>query len=358
MRRTRKLLGLVIALLCCVDPSEEFIIAGSAAVSPLGRPWHDQRACRGRLPAVTTGLRLAMRDGDSLVDKGLDLLRGVKLDGVQADEMAEPLGDEPPFCVVVLDDDDHTVDEVVQILRQATGTSWKLSLDNTLRIGRSGKAVVYRGSAVACEQVKRRLAAQTLKASVEASSPDNSAEAELEREAQTGQNGAKLVEEEQRWGERVFRSQGQRPKVVFIGGTGRVGSWTIRELVRLTKGDVDLVIAGRQSKAADMLMKQLRGDTFIFGGREWSTMRTVLKGSADFERVDLSDDASLERVMQGADLVVHTAGPFQRGEPNVLRAAIATQTPYMDVCDDLDYAQQVKSLDAAVRCAQDLDPKP
>ena len=95
------------------------------------------------------------------------------------------------------------------------------------------------------------------------------------------------------WGERTFRGGRRRPKIAFIGGTGRVGgshthahthaqsqtrtssrahtsthtrialsslenahqcafarahkgTWTMRELVRLTKGDVDLVIAGRK----------------------------------------------------------------------------------------------------------------
>ena len=30
------------------------------------------------------------------------------------------------------------------------------------------------------------------------------------------------------WGDREFRGGGKRPKVAFIGGTGRVGMWTIR----------------------------------------------------------------------------------------------------------------------------------
>ena len=42
---------------------------------------------------------------------------------------------------------------------------------------------------------------------------------------------------------------------------------------------------------------------------------------------------------QGVDLVIHTAGPFQWKETcAVLEAAISAGTPYIDVCDDADYA--------------------
>ncbi|XP_021301997.1 uncharacterized protein LOC8063268 [Sorghum bicolor] len=42
----------------------------------------------------------------------------------------------------------------------------------------------------------------------------------------------------------------------------------------------------------------------------------------------------LEEALQGVDLVVHTADPFQRAEEyTVLQTAISTKTPYIDVCD-------------------------
>jgi Saccharopine dehydrogenase NADP binding domain len=49
--------------------------------------------------------------------------------------------------------------------------------------------------------------------------------------------------------------------------------------------------------------------------------------------------------VQGVDLLVHAAGPFQRRtECNVLEACIAAGVPYMDVCDDADYTQRAKRL--------------
>ena len=71
-----------------------------------------------------------------------------------------------------------------------------------------------------------------------------------------------------------------------------------------------------------------------------------------FVAVDINDAASLEAALRGADLVVHTAGPFQRKETcGVLEAALAMRTPYMDVCDDADYSQRAKGYHEAAQAA-------
>ena len=71
-----------------------------------------------------------------------------------------------------------------------------------------------------------------------------------------------------------------------------------------------------------------------------------------FVAVDIDDAASLEAVLRGADLVVHTAGPFQRKTTcDVLEAAIATRTPYMDVCDDADYSQRARGYHERAQAA-------
>lgn len=114
---------------------------------------------------------------------------------------------------------------------------------------------------------------------------------------------------------------------------------------------MDVVIAGRSEEAAEKLTQQLSGESFVLGGRDWATMRTVVKGAVEFAPVDLDDSASLEEAMKDVDLVVHTAGPFQRADPQVLRAAIATKTAYMDVCDDLEYSEKCKSLNVAAQDA-------
>lgn len=49
---------------------------------------------------------------------------------------------------------------------------------------------------------------------------------------------------------------------------------------------------------------------------------------------------SLQSLIAGSDLVLHTAGPFQHSHNfNVIEAAIETKTPYIDVCDDTHYSE-------------------
>jgi saccharopine dehydrogenase-like NADP-dependent oxidoreductase len=55
--------------------------------------------------------------------------------------------------------------------------------------------------------------------------------------------------------------------------------------------------------------------------------------------------------MRSNGAVVHTAGPFQGAEPDVLRAAVAAGAAYMDVCDDSDYAAACRALGPAARAA-------
>jgi saccharopine dehydrogenase-like NADP-dependent oxidoreductase len=71
-----------------------------------------------------------------------------------------------------------------------------------------------------------------------------------------------------------------------------------------------------------------------------------------FVSVDIDDAASLEAAIRGADLVLHTAGPFQRKPTcGVLEAAIAAGVPYMDVCDDADYSQRAKQYHQQAQAA-------
>lgn len=60
-----------------------------------------------------------------LLDKGLDLVLG---GGPKAGAQMLDRGGEKgiDFCVVVDDDDDHSIEEVVKILRRSTGCTWKV----------------------------------------------------------------------------------------------------------------------------------------------------------------------------------------------------------------------------------------
>ena len=71
-----------------------------------------------------------------------------------------------------------------------------------------------------------------------------------------------------------------------------------------------------------------------------------------FVCVDIDDAASLEAALNAVDLVVHAAGPFQRKDTcRVLEAAIATKTPYMDVCDDTEHSQRLRAYSDQAKAA-------
>ncbi len=68
-------------------------------------------------------------------------------------------------------------------------------------------------------------------------------------------------------------------------------------------------------------------------------------------QLDIEDGAALRALLEDADAVLNTVGPFYRfGEP-VLRAAIDTGTHYFDICDDWEPTLAMLSLDGEARTA-------
>ncbi|KAM0951054.1 putative saccharopine dehydrogenase, NADP binding domain, NAD(P)-binding domain superfamily [Dioscorea sansibarensis] len=117
----------------------------------------------------------------------------------------------------------------------------------------------------------------------------------------------------------------EKSRVLILGGTGRVGGSTATALSKLYPS-LQVLIAGRNRERGDALVSKL-GDNFQFVG------------------VNIDNAKALEAAMEGVDLVVHAAGPFQQAEKcNVLEAAISTKTAYLDVCDDTEYAWRAKSF--------------
>ena len=121
-------------------------------------------------------------------------------------------------------------------------------------------------------------------------------------------------------------------KVVFVGGTGRVGAASAAALVANDPSVTKVVLAGRSDAAAAEAMER----------------HPSLRGVAEFAKLNLADASSVASAIAGADLVVHSAGPFQGGGDKclVMDAAIAAGVPYLDVCDDADYARSAKSRHA------------
>ena len=183
---------LSLLILYSQSPADAFLVHRALPARPtvIGRAACPAVCVGTELQAPTARRHAAMKMSifDKALDKGLDVILGRGGKWAQLADMSSKVMSvktkpgEEEFCVVLEDDDEHSIDEVVRILRTSTGCSWKDALDSTLRIGRSGDAVVFRSSEGACEEMAQILCSATLKARVAPSSPENSPEAELKRE--------------------------------------------------------------------------------------------------------------------------------------------------------------------------------
>ncbi|CAN0466567.1 unnamed protein product [Ascophyllum nodosum] len=137
--------------------------------------------------------------------------------------------------------------------------------------------------------------------------------------------------------------QAEDGKIMVVGGSGRVGGSTVRALRQLAP-NIELVVGGRSER------------NFAKSVQRWRTLPGAEDGydysDITFRALDLTDEASIANALAGCDLVVHTAGPFQRkSRPEVLEAAIRAKVPYVDVCDDARLALVAKGLNAEAQAA-------
>lgn len=125
----------------------------------------------------------------------------------------------------------------------------------------------------------------------------------------------------------------QQIRVLVLGAYGFFGSRISEALVRNPR--VQLLLAGRDETRATALAYQL-GLT-----------------SAHAKRVD-AEDPRLATLLKklGVNLLIHTAGPFQRQEYHVAQACIAAGCHYFDLADGRDFVAGITRLDAAARAAQ------
>ncbi len=122
-------------------------------------------------------------------------------------------------------------------------------------------------------------------------------------------------------------------KTVVLGGYGNFGARICRALTNCP--EIDLVIAGRDAQRAAALAAELRKS----GSR-------VQSAGIDCSRADLT--ASLRTM--GAELVIHTAGPFQEQGYSVPLAVAAAGAHYIDLADGRRFVCDfVQANDAAFR---------
>lgn len=118
--------------------------------------------------------------------------------------------------------------------------------------------------------------------------------------------------------------------VLVVGGSGRVGGSTVRWLGKYSQRGIP------ELKDLQLSVGCRTQDSF-----EKAQRNGVIPSSVKFCPINLdaqSDDAVLKSI-QGCDLVVHTAGPFQgRKDPILLRCCVKRNIPYVDVCDEYELA--------------------
>ena len=101
---------------------------------------------------------------------------------------------------------------------------------------------------------------------------------------------------------------GREPALVIIGATGYTGRLVAHEAAGST---APVILAARDPEKLAAIAEQV--------------------GIATTQQVDVTDEASLERLIRPGDAVINTAGPFtELGEP-VIEACIAAGAHYVDI---------------------------
>lgn len=123
-------------------------------------------------------------------------------------------------------------------------------------------------------------------------------------------------------------------RILILGGYGQFGSRIAQSLA--SREDCHLLIAGRDESHA----------------REAAAALRESGGAASVESAQLdagADDLSQQIRRQQADLVIHTAGPFQQQSYQVARACIEAGANYIDLADGREFVAGITTLDPAAR---------
>ncbi|OCJ00259.1 saccharopine dehydrogenase [Rhizobium sp. AC27/96] len=117
-------------------------------------------------------------------------------------------------------------------------------------------------------------------------------------------------------------------KVLVLGGYGGFGSRLSR---RLASDGFEVLVAGRNSEAAEALARQLPNATALRADRN-GNMTAILNEHRPF-------------------LLVDAAGPFQQSDYRVAEACIAAGVHYIDLADAREFVGAIGKLDERARAA-------
>ena len=121
-------------------------------------------------------------------------------------------------------------------------------------------------------------------------------------------------------------------RVAVIGGTGHFGARIARRLARVD--GIELVITSRSPDRAQALVNTLRNE-----GAKAQVTAAALEQDADDLR---------ERIAAlGADVAIHTAGPYQGSDYSVAMACAESGTHYVDLADGRQFVAEFHELESA-----------
>ena len=134
------------------------------------------------------------------------------------------------------------------------------------------------------------------------------------------------------------------PRIVVLGGTGRIGSAVAAHLITRAE-PVVIQLAGRDRTKGEATLVEVRRE------------RTGRFSQSRFEylQLDWRDPEALATALEGVLAVIHTAGPYAGETPDVLRAAIAASVPvYVDLSDPVPYLREAKTLGVSAEASGTL----
>lgn len=123
-------------------------------------------------------------------------------------------------------------------------------------------------------------------------------------------------------------------RIVFIGAAGEMCRVAIERFAKAA-GDGDWKLE----------LYDIRPETL----RDF--VKTLPAGSATVGSFDLFDGAALREAIDGADLVVLGAGPYNRTAEPVMAACIEKKVPYLDLDDDEASTRAALALDGKAKAA-------
>ena len=89
----------------------------------------------------------------------------------------------------------------------------------------------------------------------------------------------------------------------------------------------------------------------LSGRNEAEISKMAEELNLSWHTVDLADTDSLDRLLNGVDVVLHAAGPFRHTARQMMEACIRTSTHYLDITGEISVFELGKSMDDAAKKA-------